>query len=714
MKVFFTLFLSLIALFTTAQNSDCTLDLGPDITVCNNARFSLNPHPQANDGQYTWTGSIGLSCYNCPSPEVSGLSTGTYTFIATVTTPDCMDSDTVRVFVINGEAPAYTITESMGICAGDSVSIGGPAISGTFYNWFSVPPGFASSLANPKVKPSGPVTYYLSTSTLTCPLLSLDSVRITPVALSLQLTPTDTVRLCLGKSRTLQATVSPAGQTISWSPGAGLQISGNGATAVATPLESTMYTATASLAGCTRQQRVYLALDSLPKELDIQPADTSICLGETVILESGTYDPDEYLGISSKWTPLNGLLYSDTLFNNVVQPSQTTLFRRITRKGLCIDTSFALVKVIPTAQMITSPVDTFICPGNTVLLSLSFVTPGVTNIEWSPANGLSCTQCTSTFATPVNTQTYSVSGEYQGCPVNASATVHLKPLPPLHFPDDRQLCAGESVQLNDQFDLMSTYVWTSTHPGFGTVTKADPSFMPTQTATYTVVANNGCIRKDSVTIVLNKAILTVKGDTTICKNFTATLSASATLPEISYVWIDKNTGQTVGTGQTIQVKPDVTTTYAVLYTYGDNCQLTDDVTVTINGEAPVLVIPTDVRICPDETVTLNSGPVLAGTVYNWVASPPDPTLAPTSATPVVSPDQTTMYSVVATLGNCSVAQQIKITADNATLTVTPDTTVCDSTLTTLRAMGSAPDGSYAWSTGAQSSTINVMPAGNTT
>ena len=65
--------------------NNCTMSLGPDVTVCNNATFSLNPNANPN-ANYTWTGPAGLSCYNCPSPVVSGLTTGVYTFIGTAQT----------------------------------------------------------------------------------------------------------------------------------------------------------------------------------------------------------------------------------------------------------------------------------------------------------------------------------------------------------------------------------------------------------------------------------------------------------------------------------------------------------------------------------------------------------------------------------------------------------------------------------------------------
>lgn len=723
MKVFFfTLSLILLSNVLSTANSaaqpqpspglsSCAIDLGPDVMVCKNAVFTLNPHPEPA-GVYSWSGSIGLSCYDCPSPLVSGLNTGVYTYIATVTTPDCTASDTIVVTVINGEAPLYKIAEDQGICAGDSISLGGQSFPGTFYNWYSIPSGFVSTVANPADKPAGPITYYLSVSNTSCPLPTLDSVRITPVALSLQISPSDTVKICRGKSRTLQAVVNPAAQTIIWTPTTGLQIGPNGSSAVATPTESTSYTATVSLAGCTRQQSVYFAVDSLPADLDIYPADTTICQGEKVVLQSPVFEPVAYPGITFKWTPASGILTPDSLYNIAVQPAQTTPYRRITRNGACADTALAIVRVIPAAQINVSPTSSEICPGESVDLNITY-TAGVTDIKWSPATGLSCINCDNPVATPVTSTTYTVSGNYQGCPVSAAATVNIKPLAPLKFPTDVQLCPGESVLLNEIFDPGATYIWTSTHPGFGTDTLPNPTFTPTQTATYYVLADNGCLRMDSIRITVNMATLTVSADTTICKNFSVNLKALTSI-QGTLQWRNELTGQIIGNTSVVTVKPDQTTTYTVIYTYGDNCQITKKVTVTIEGVAPVIQFPLDTKLCLGENLPLNSGPVLPGTVYNWTANPPDASLLPGASLPTVSPTQNTTYAVTATLDNCTVSQQLDVTVFSATLTVSSDTTICAKTQVNLKATGSDPGGTYVWSTGESTASISKSPVTATT
>ncbi|MCK6695174.1 MAG: hypothetical protein L6Q97_24125, partial [Thermoanaerobaculia bacterium] len=40
--------------FPVSRKAACDIDLGPDVTVCKNATFALNPHA-APLGDYTWT-----------------------------------------------------------------------------------------------------------------------------------------------------------------------------------------------------------------------------------------------------------------------------------------------------------------------------------------------------------------------------------------------------------------------------------------------------------------------------------------------------------------------------------------------------------------------------------------------------------------------------------------------------------------------------------
>lgn len=758
------------------------IQLGPDVTVCNNASFTLNENGYQG-GQYTWTGPAGLSCYNCPSPVVSGLATGVYNFIATVVTPQCTVTDTIKITVVPGQQPQYNISPDKVLCAGQTVNLGGPGFPNTFYQWSSVPSGFIASGSNPMATPLETTTYYLVAVNTSCPYPSTDSVlmtvyqppvlavqgdtaicngesvllgttipeagitytwtpdngtldstkianplatplatttyqltasnpgcvvnesvQVTIINFNLTLDVSDSLRICRGNSVPIQATLTPPGGVVSWSPLAGLQLTPNGLNAVATPEEPTLYTATASVPGCIRKETVFIWVDSIPHDLSIQPSDTTICQGAKVLLTSAVYEPAEFPIIYFEWTPSAGQLTPDSLFNMVVQPDTTTTYRRITTSGVCVDTSEATVTVIKPAEMRVEPSDTTICEGQSVALQVIY-SPGVTDIMWSPPSGLSCTDCDNPTATPSGTTTYTVMGEFMGCPVSASGTVTVRNLPAIEFPDDTQLCGGESVVLNQAFDPTATYNWTSTDPNFQPTTNPQPVVTQTApTATYFVTADNGCPNSGQVTITVTSATLTVDGDTTICQNFPTQLIAAGSLPG-TYTW---NTGQT---GQNIEVKPTTTTTYTVVYSFGDGCQLTGQVTVNVQGVGPDVVFPNDTQLCPGDSVTLNTA-ATPGATYNWTSTPPGFTFNG-PVPPPQTPSQSTQYNVTATLDNCTLTTSVNIIVYNATLTVSEDIELCYGESATLVADGSLT-GSYLWSNGAATASINVAPPVNTT
>ncbi|MBL7774829.1 MAG: gliding motility-associated C-terminal domain-containing protein, partial [Saprospiraceae bacterium] len=214
-------------------------------------------------------------------------------------------------------------------------------------------------------------------------------------------------------------------------------------------------------------------------------------------------------------------------------------------------------------------------------------------------------------------------------------------------------------------------------------------------------------------IFVSAATLSVDGDTTICKNFSAPLSASSNLTG-TFQWRNDLTGQIISTMQVTAVSPAATTPYTLIFTYGDNCQLSKPVLVQVDGEAPTIVFPADPRLCPGESTPLNTGPVLTGAQYHWSAVPADPLLADTLPNPIVQPGQDTRYTVTAALGNCSVTRSIDVVAYAANLTLTGPETICAGASALLVASGSNPNGSYFWSNGATTASINPAPTAPTT
>lgn len=676
--------------------------ISDDQTICKGETIQLGGVAQPGTS-YSWSSDPPGFGSIIANPSVSPTVNTTY--YLTANNGSCPVPALDSVVVTVNEIPLVAVANDTAICIGQPVKLSSTIPQqGATYAWMANIGSMGQPDAvNPVESPNATTTYSLTASLGGCTIVR--TIDVTVVPLVLQLNVPDTINICQGKSINIQASVSPSGNPISWSPPAGLTIAPNNLSAIAKPVETITYSIKSSLGGCNREVLVYVTVDSIPKDLDIMPSDTTVCQGQQVLLVSPIYEPGEYQYMEFEWTPAIGQLTPDSLYNMVISANETTIYRRITKNRGCVDTAFAVVNVIIPPEMMIVPKDTSICPNNPVQLTL-FYPAGVTDIEWTPAAGLSCTDCDNPLATVNSNTVFTAQGTFMDCPVSASASISIKPPPSIVFPTDLVLCKGESVTLNSNVEPFTTYTWTSTDPAFSGSNLASPTVTPLlPSVTYSVTATNGCPYTGSVTISVLDATLNVSKDTSVCRNEPVLFTASGSLPG-TYSW---SSGQNT---QAFTENIAATNNYIVTYTYGDGCTKTDNVLVTVNGESVPLDLPSPTQICPGDGITLNNESVPIGATYVWTAAPPDPTLGTSAGNPTVSPAGTTTYTVVATLGICVSTRTVTIGVAQGTLNPTQDTVICSGDMITLNA--NASPGTLLWSTGATSPSILVSPTNTTT
>ncbi len=217
--------------------------------------------------------------------------------------------------------------------------------------------------------------------------------------------------------------------------------------------------------------------------------------------------------------------------------------------------------------------------------------------------------------------------------------------------------------------------------------------------TVTVVGNNtpclltGPVSTFTLTVNANP-VVTVSSTSPICMGDSDTLTASgANL----YAW------SSGGTSATEIVSPTGNTTYTVVGTDGNFCMDTTTVAVVVNP-LPVLTVSNDTTICNGGSATLM---VSGATSYLWLSS------GGTGSTEVVSPTDTTTYTVIGTdINGCSSVEDIEVTvAQLPILTTSNDTTVCAGSLVVMSVSGAA---TYSWSSGGTGSIETVSPTTATT
>jgi hypothetical protein len=330
------------------------------------------------------------------------------------------------------------------------------------------------------------------------------------------------------------------------------------------------------------------------------------------------------------------------------------------------------VNALPNVQ---AGIDVTICNGQPVILSGS----GATSYSWDlgVTNGVS-------FA-PNSTAAYTVTGtDVNGCANTDQLIVTVKSLPNTQAGTDVTVCYGQPVTLTATGGV--AFSWDlGVSNGI--------SFIPTSTATYTVIGTSasGCTKTDQVVVTVNTLPNVQAGtDLTVCSGQSVTLSGSGAS---SYSW---NLGAINGTS----FVPSATTTYTVTGTDANGCTNTDQVIVNVNT-LPNVQAGTDLTVCNGQSVTLSGS---GASSYSW-------NLGVINGTSFV-PTSTTTYTVTGTDANgCVNMDQVTVNV-NALPNVQAgnDLTVCNGQSVTLSGSGAS---SYSWNLGVVNGT-SFVPTSTTT
>lgn len=674
-----------------------------DMIACRDAFVNLGG-PAFLGNTYNWFTKDGSFSASSANPTAGPIGQPT-TFYVSVQNPSCpfpvLDSVAIGVAV----TPTIQVQKDTAVCKGNPVVLGRTVPqTGTTYKWIPEIGLDNASSPNPKATPAQRTTYTLTATLGDCS--TTRSVTVTPIDLDLNLNVGDTVGLCAGKSVQIQTNISLPNVTLAWSPQQDLQLTSGGFAAIATPASDITYTLVGKTPGCERTRQVFVKVNTLPSKLAIEPSDTTLCQGNSAVLRVQFLDPLLYPGIQHQWMPVFGQIGPTNQPEITVKPATTTRYTRTTTFGGCSVTVETSVNVVPLPFLEATPASQTICTGESVQLGVSYQ-PGIFNLQWSPADGLNCTNCENPVAKPALTTTYVVTGQSDRCPASDTLTITVSEKPFFAFPQRTEICIGDTVLLNNALvDPITTYEWTSSLPNFGTIAAPQPKVVPHQTATFYVLAKNKCgVEQGQVNIFVSDGQLRTQGDTTICRGSKATLRASGAFPG-SYLW---STGQST---QVISVFPQQTTDYVVQYTYPGPCILKDTVRVRIQGANAALNLPTDAKLCPKESIALNLNPTPTA-IYNWTSIPPGYTS--TDPSPTVNPDQTTRYVVSTKLGDCSTTDTVMVEVFTGSLSLGPDQSICAGDPVELSATATAStNNSFLWSNGRQSSRITVRPTRDST
>lgn len=445
--------------------------------------------------------------------------------------------------------------------------------------------------------------------------------------------------ICVGDAVQLSAT---GGGTYSWSPGATLSCT-DCPNPIARPTQTTTYRVVVTdRNGCFDFDDVTISVATFPGVDAGAPA--TFCAGDSAQLHATG-------GRRYQWTPATGLSCTDCP-NPVAKPTQTTLYTVIALSDSgCSAFDTVSVTVLPRAVATAVAADTALCPGGSTQLTAT----GGTIFRWSPAVGLSCTDCSNPIATPATTTTYKVVvSNTTGCSDSAIVRVMVNELPTISLSTPAAFCLGDSVQLRATGGEF--YQW-SPAVGLSCTDCPNPWASPTDTTIYTVIATNasGCADTAQVTVTVNPVpSATISGDREICAGDTVHLSGGG---GSSYQW-SPSTGLSCTDCPNPVAQPTSITRYRLVIGNGTGCYDSAFTLVTVYP-IPKPDAGSDVEICLGDSVLLQGS---GGTRYRW--SPSAGLACDTCATTMARPTSSTKYQLqVWTDFGCNDSDEVVVTVN---------------------------------------------------
>lgn len=350
------------------------------------------------------------------------------------------------------------------------------------------------------------------------------------------------------------------------------------------------------------------------------------------------------------WANNPGLLSPNSLPTVTVDPNISTTYTVTvsdTYAGFCDSTSTATIEIdfAPRALNILNN-DTTICKGQTILIDAEG-TPGFT-YQWSPADGVSAPNGLNPFISPLESEVYTLTGSYEGCPdTSVIFSVIVEEVPELILSNDTIVCFDTKVEIEGlvtPFNANYTYQWSPTaglfdFDGPNAYTYADEN----KSYSLTVTSPNGCTVSDTFNLEVHPLLVaTITDDTGYCPPDSVNLEI---MGGAHYDW-SPTYGLDRTNASSVWASPEVPTEYTVIVTDTNQCKDTVSVFVDVYPLG-VVNMPDTVKIFSGESYHLN--PFTNAMYFNWF--PPSGISDVNSSNPYFSPEVHTRYFVEATTEN---------------------------------------------------------------
>ncbi|MCC6372185.1 MAG: T9SS type A sorting domain-containing protein [Bacteroidia bacterium] len=530
---------------TATGSTGCTGVNTVAVNIIAGANVSIAASPTAicTGGGATLTSGGGVNSYtwnsgsNATLITVGPSSTTSYTVQGT-NSQGCI-SNAVITLTVNGTAPVLSVVSSTNqTCLGKTATL--TASGALTYSWSN---GVQNGVSfNPSV-----TTTYTVTGQNGCGTGSaVTTITVAPIPITIVSSPSI---ICAGDPALI--TASSAGTSYTWFP---INTATNYVNV--SPTVTSVYTVATSDGTCSGVGTITLVANPIPT-VSSNASSSVICVADVLTLTATG-------GLSYTWTP--GNLVAQTV---TVSPSAPTLYSVVASNSIgCLAGSSQIVLVDPTPTVSLLATDPLICVGG----SSSITATGNGNTyNWS-SGGIG----TSITVNPVLTTIYTCTVSNNANLCTSTETIEIGVFDPvLTIIGNTVICDGNTTTLTA--NGATTYTWLPNTP-FQSI-----NVTPNVTTIYSVSAisqsaNINCPSNSTVQVVVNPnpTITTVSSRTVICKNESATISASGAN---TYSW------STSASGPSVTVTSSLVTNLNIVVT-GSNtqgCTSSATVTIKVNG-----------------------------------------------------------------------------------------------------------------------------------
>ncbi len=288
--------------------------------------------------------------------------------------------------------------------------------------------------------------------------------------------------------------------------------------------------------------------------------------------------------------------------------------------------------------------DTMVCTGKPVQLQ---ATGNVSSYNWSPATGLSNPAIAGPVASAPVTTAYIVTGiTSNGCIAKDTVLISVNPGPVITKTGDAVICHDKTLQLNVAGG--SSYAWLPA-PSLSSLTIANPVAAPVVSTVYyvTVTDNSQCSQSDSIRITVTPPpVFSISPDMGDCSGTPVQLNAGG---GNNYSW-----QPAAGLSDANTARPVASPAATTLYTVKIKATACND-SATLSTRVTVLPLPMVQASSSNEIDCQHPTSQLAAAGgVSWLWQPATGLNDSSIARPLVSPSQTTLYTVKGTdMNGCS-------------------------------------------------------------